>query len=301
LDEVVWLGTHNSMSAASEPGWFFAEQLTGISQQLDGGVRALLIDTWYGYDTGGGVRTADRDIVESNLTEEAYGPEVAAAAARLAQFIGPIDPSEVPETYLCHAFCELGATPLVRALGAINRFMEQNPQEVIILVIQDQISPADTAKAFIASGLVKRVHPLASGQPLPTLRELIELDQRVIVLAENESEGMDWYLPAFGFIQETPFLARSAADFSCAPGRGSPLSPLFQMNHWISGGIPTMRDAEIVNQRDFILARVRECEQERGRRVNLVNVNFWEVGDALGAVNVLNGVEGDNEAANRER
>ncbi|HEX6510514.1 MAG TPA: hypothetical protein VF221_23030, partial [Chloroflexota bacterium] len=41
-------GTHNSMSAAADPGWFFAAQSKGINAQLDYGIRAFLIDTHYG-------------------------------------------------------------------------------------------------------------------------------------------------------------------------------------------------------------------------------------------------------------
>lgn len=36
--------THDSMSAASERGWLFAEQPDGIVAQLDHGIRVLLID-----------------------------------------------------------------------------------------------------------------------------------------------------------------------------------------------------------------------------------------------------------------
>ena len=47
-DAVAFPATHNSMSAANEPGWFFAEQPDGIVAQLDHGIRVLLVDSWYG-------------------------------------------------------------------------------------------------------------------------------------------------------------------------------------------------------------------------------------------------------------
>ena len=50
-DEVAFPATHNSMSAANEPGWFFAEQPDGIVAQLDDGIRVLLVDSWYGQRT----------------------------------------------------------------------------------------------------------------------------------------------------------------------------------------------------------------------------------------------------------
>src|SRR5690606_20021034 len=48
LNEVTFPGTHNSMAAASERGWYFPSQRYGIAQQLRDGVRALLIDSYYG-------------------------------------------------------------------------------------------------------------------------------------------------------------------------------------------------------------------------------------------------------------
>ena len=61
-DEVAYPATHNSMSAAAEPGWFFPEQPDGIIAQLDYGIRVLLIDSWYGQrtDRRGIVATADK-------------------------------------------------------------------------------------------------------------------------------------------------------------------------------------------------------------------------------------------------
>ena len=60
VDQVAFLGTHNAMAAADEPGWFFAAQDVGISQQLGDGVRALMIDTHYGISTPRGVATRAR-------------------------------------------------------------------------------------------------------------------------------------------------------------------------------------------------------------------------------------------------
>jgi hypothetical protein len=289
LDQVVFLGTHNSMSAASEPGWYFVEHYTGITAQLDAGVRALFLDTWYGYDTGDGVASVERDFVLSKLPPDRYSAEVREAARRLIRAQDPPE-DQAPGTYLCHAYCELGATPFAPMLRNINVFLEQNPGEVILLFIQDQVTPEDTAKAFISSGLVKRVYYHVPGEPLPTLREMIERDERVVVLAENVNSGVDWYLHARDLVQETPFLAPTPADFRCEAGRGSPQNPIFVLNHWLSTSPPSPIDAEAVNAFDFLHARVAECERERGRTANVIVVNFSEVGDAKLVVDVLNGV-----------
>jgi hypothetical protein len=290
LDEVVFLGTHNSMSAASEPGWYFSHQLTGIPAQLEAGVRVLLIDTYYGYYTGRGVRTAERDFVAESLPPDEYSAEVVEAARRLAGVIGGVGPGDVRGTYLCHSFCELGATPLTPTLGEINRFLEANRGEVVFILIQDQISPEDTAKAFIASGLVKHVHMLSADEPLPTLRELIERDERVLVFADNNSSGVNWYMQASEYIQDTPFGAPSPAELSCDLGRGDPDNPLFALNHWLGESFPSTASADQINDFDFLFPRVAECHFQREDKVNFVIVNFYELGDARPTVDYLNGV-----------
>jgi hypothetical protein len=290
LDEVVFLGTHNSMSAASQPGWYFAHQLTGIREQLDAGVRVLLIDTYYGFDTGRGVRTADRDFVAESLPPDQFSEQVLEAARRLAGVIGGVDAGDPRGTFLCHAFCELGATPFTQTLAMINDFLEENPGEVLILSIQDQITPEDTAKAFIASGLLKHVYSPVEGEPLPTLRELIERDQRLLVFADNNASGIDWYKQAYSFIQDTPFRVDSPGLFSCARSRGEPDAPFFAMNHWLSESFPSTASARRINTFDFIYHRVADCHREREKKVNFIIVNFFEIGDAPAVVDYLNGV-----------
>jgi hypothetical protein len=253
-------------------------------------VRVLLIDTYYGYDTGRGVRTAGRDFVSEALLPGSSSEQVVESARRLAGAIGTVQPGDPLGTYLCHAFCELGATPLTQALSTINNFLLRNPGEVVILSIQDHITPEDTAKAFIASGLVQRVYTPTIGEPLPTLRELIELDQRVLVLADTNASGVDWYQQGYDFVQDTPFRVLTESEFSCAYGRGNPEAPLFAMNHWLSQSFPSSFDAARINTFEVIYKRVAQCHQERQRKVNLIIVNFYEIGDAGLVVDYLNGV-----------
>ena len=290
LNELVFLGTHNSMSAASETGWYFPHHLSGIRAQLEAGVRLLLIDTFYGYDTGRGIRTADRDFVAESLSPDDFSEQVIEAARRLSGVIGGVEADDPSGTYLCHAFCELGATPLTPALADINAFLEANPGEVVFLFVQDHITPEDTARAFIVSGLVTRVHQLTPGEPLPTLRELIERDERVLVFADTDASGVDWYMQAHDFIQDTPFRVNTPEEFSCDFGRGQPENPLYAMDHWLSQSFPSTASAARVNSFNFIYQRVTECHRQRERKVNFIIVNFGEIGDAGAVVDYLNGV-----------
>jgi hypothetical protein len=299
LDRVVFAATHNSMSAAREPGWYFASHDGGIPAQLRAGVRGLLIDGHYGFAGSSGVSTDLSDIGTRVQVEATLDPEMIAAAQRLSAGRTRVPAGARREVFLCHGFCELGATPLDTALGGVRDFLRANPHELVILFFEDYVAPAEIEAAFIRSRLIDYVHAHPAGAPWPTLRELIERDERVLVLSENVGDAVkpDWYHDGFALAQETPFSFRAAADFSCRPNRGRPDSPLFQINHWLEKLTPSPGDAAVVNAYDLILARARQCEQERGRLPNLIAVNFYEVGDLLRVVDALNGVGPSKDSA----
>ena len=200
--------------------------------------------------------------------------------------------------YLCHTFCELGATPLEDVLGEIREFLVTHPADVLVVVNQDYVTPSDFVGAVAAAGLERYalVPPAASGWP--TLGELIERDQRLVVLAENEAGAAPWYQLAYERLtQETPFSFSAAAQLtgparvpaSCGPNRGTAAAPLFLVNHWINTDpVPRPGNAAVVNAYDALLGRARECQRIRGRRVNLLAVDFYERGDLFGVVDSLN-------------
>ena len=287
LNEVAFAATHNSMSAASE-GWLFAAHREGIAEQLDFGIRGLLIDVWFGFPSIKGVATEllgkDREAMV-----ELYGAEVVDARDRIAAGLGP---HEDRELYLCHGFCEVGATPLREALDDIRRFLATNPGEVLVVFIQDEAPAEDIAAAFAEAGLERYAyaHP-GRDAPWPTLGELVERNQRLIVMTEHADRApIPWLHRGFELTQETPFAFHSVDDLSCAPNRGAADSPLFLVNHWIEDITPTPEDAELLNARDVLLPRLRDCAAERGQTPNLVAVNFYRSGDLLAVIDEINGV-----------
>lgn len=290
LPEVVLAGAHNAMSAADIPGWLFPNQERGLGAQLRSGIRALLFDVHYGTPVAGYVRTEFRDEAERAKFEKALGKEGFDAAMRIRdRLVG--EPEGPRGAYLCHGFCELGAQPLVPALREIHDFLVEQPGEVLALVIEDYVAPQDVASAFEESGLVRFVFRGAPRPPWPTLREMIDTDQRVLVLGENATPGVPWYHPAFEVVQETPYTFHRKEDFSCAANRGGSAGSLFQINHWIeTTPTPKPSNAEIVNAREFLLARARQCQKQRGRLPNILAVDFALTGDVVAAAAELNGL-----------
>jgi hypothetical protein len=297
LNQVVFPGTHNSMSAADERGWFFAGHRGGIDAQLEFGIRALLIDTHYGIrDDRGRVRTdLEREGTNRAKIVEAIGEEGLAAAERLVGRVGFGELEGEPGIYMCHTLCELGATPLEDGLTAIREFLDANPDELVILFIQDAVPPADTVPVFDRAGLTRYAYSHARTEPWPTLRELIGADRRLLVLVEEQARGGPaWYHEGFELTQETPYVFHSVEELeppaSCRRNRGSPYSPLFLMNHWIERVNPSPGLAAQVNARDLLVRRGRRCAKARGLVPNIVAVDFYDEGGVLEAVDALNGV-----------
>jgi hypothetical protein len=193
---------------------------------------------------------------------------------------------------MCHGFCEIGAQPLVPVLSGIRDFLVTHPGEVLVIVIEDYAPPEQIAEAFEESGLLRLVYRGPVQPPWPTLREMIARDQRVLVFAEKNGSGVPWYHQAFETIQETPYHFEAPDEFSCDPNRGGTDGSLFQINHWIdTTPTPKPSNAEIVNAGEFLLARARQCQEERGLPPNIVAVDFAMTGDVVGVAAELNGLQ----------
>ncbi len=297
-DEVAFPATHNSMSAADIPGWFFPEQPDGIVAQLDHGVRVLLIDSWYGQRTDRPdiVATAEQSRASSLAEAEAtFGAATVASALRLRNAFG-LTPRGRVEPYLCHAMCELGSTLWLDSLRATKEWMDAHPTEVVTLFVQDEVSPRDTAEVIERAGLLPYVYtPIGTpaDNPWPTLGQMVESGKRLVVLMESHGGGdeLPWLMRGFRWVQDTPFLFTDPKQFSCEPNRGPADAPLFLVNHWISDKSATVSNAEKVNARSVLLPRVEECQRERGQLPNFVAVDYYDRGDLMGVVDTLNGLD----------
>jgi hypothetical protein len=272
LAEVAFAATHNSMSAADQPGWRFTQQEKGIPAQLEAGIRGLLIDMYYGVKTSRGVQNVPVNKITDRARPVGIGRDV----------------------YLCHTVCAFGATRATDALRDVRDFLAGHPREVLLISVEDHIRPRDVARVFEQSGLEPFVwHGRLGPRHLPTLRAMIDRDERVIAMAENSSAGVPWLKDQFDLVQETPYRfatpAQLAAPGSCRPNRGNPRDPLFLLNNWVdTSPLPRPSNAAVVNARATLLRRARTCEHLRGQLPNLVAVDFYEQGDVLGVVRELN-------------
>jgi hypothetical protein len=291
LNEVFFAGTHNSFAASDEPGWYFANQTYPIPRQLQDGIRALLVDVHYGvYDAASDrVRTdlaaegSDRNKVSEQLPDSALR-----VADRVAGGIGLGTLKGTPEPYLCHTLCELGAEPLERELRAIASFLDDHPDQVLIVIVEDYVPPATVERAFDDAGLTRYAATLPSHGPLPTLGELIASGRRLVVFAEEKGGVPSWYMPAFTFIQDTPLGALHPGQLSCARYRGAKDSQLLLVNHWIPPFPPSPTLNAQIGRARFLRSRIQRCSRELGTRGAIIAVDFYERTAVIAVTRQLN-------------
>src|SRR5436190_982697 len=146
-----------------------------------------------------------------------------------------------------------------------------------------------TDNVATAAGLADRAATLQPGQPLPTLRELIDSGRNLLVFAERgDPGGPPWYHSMYDWFQETTFSFTNKNQFNCAPNRGKPDAPLFLINHWLTLSPPNPDLEASVNSRAVLDKRIEQCLKERGLVPNILQVQFAERGDLISTVQALN-------------
>ena len=218
-------------------------------------------------------------------------PELAQQALQFRALVGPPPENARDDVYLCHNFCELGAVKLSDEIAVIRRFLERNPNEVLLIVVQDELDAERLRSVLHRGGLDRYLATADPDRPMPTLASLIASGRRVVMGLENGRLGRR--IPnvfADGLVQEVPYNYRTAVELdspdACRPLRGQPDAPLFQLNHWVT---PASRNAaRQVNAQQFLFPRAERCARERKLVPTLVAVDFYETGDLFRVVEELN-------------
>jgi hypothetical protein len=293
LDQVVFAGSHNSMSNADTRGWLLVNQRHGILRQLQDGIRLFLIDPHYGTRQPNGLVRTDYQAEHRGLNRvsSALSPQAVQALERIGARLGHGDARRGHrEIWLCHSACELGATRMVDDLTTIRRFLERNPGEVVILFDEDYVSEDDLYRVYRRAGLLPYLATLDRLTPLPTLSQLVRTGKRVIVFTERKPSGRyPWDLDGFSFVQDTPLGATKPGQLRCRRERGDVDSPLLMLNHWIDRFPPPASANRAILTERFILRRARRCERVRAMLPNLIASDHYDEGRLVAAVRRLNG------------
>jgi hypothetical protein len=197
------------------------------------------------------------------------------------------------DVLLYHGFYDdlLGHDRLANVLGEIVSFLDSNPDEVVTIIFETYSSPETTREAFVESGAIDYVVAHQAGEPWPTLAEMIERNERLVVFTDRDGGTYDWYLPVWDHARETPYAARSPEELECLGGRGPEDAQLLIFNHFLTqiSGSPSL--AEMINHDPFLGDRVAECEAALMQKANFITVDFYEIGDTLAVTRRLNAAE----------
>ncbi len=297
VDSVVWAASHNAMSSSAYD-FFGAEHTLTVEEQLNSGIRFLMLDAYYGYDDNGLVRTNLAGAVDRRELRTDRGESAVRELDRLGALTGSVDTSgKRNDVYFCHDYCELGAVPASQVLGEIRDFLDRNLTDVVIIDIEDYVKPEDFRRALQEADLLDRVYtPKAKDAPWPSLHEMVVTDdqqrgkeRRLVVMFEKQKAKFPWLLNTYDVSEETPFTFPSPSAFNCDPNRGKTGKSLLIVNHWINpGGLPDPVRAATTNSREALKRRVTQCITERDRLPNVIAVNFTPSGDLIRTVNRYN-------------
>ena len=182
MSQIVWPASHNAMSSSAY-NFLGAEHTITIPEQLNAGARFLMLDVYYGYDDNGIVRTNLAGGIDRKELEKTRGKEEVDALQRVGALTGTADTSgKKQELYFCHDLCELGAVKAVDVFREIDRFLDVNLTDVLVLDFEDYVQPKDIKAALVESGLWDRVRTTSPKEI--TTRALGE-----IVTPEGQADG----------------------------------------------------------------------------------------------------------------
>lgn len=199
-------------------------------------------------------------------------------------------------TVVYHGSAILGSNPLEEELTKIKVFLDNNPNEVVTVILECYVSANAIETEMNQSGLMNYVYEHPLGTPWPTLQTMISNNTRCVVFSDvdDASASQGWYHYMWTNMVETHYSNNAITDFSCDFNRGDSINDLFILNHFVTNsvlGTGMETEAEIANSNPFFINRALQCQQEKAKFPNFVTVDFVELGDAKLVVDQLNGIE----------
>ncbi|MGB1587374.1 MAG: hypothetical protein ACPHJD_01005 [Poseidonia sp.] len=261
-DNVTFPETHNAF-ATHEDGIFYpaSNHRTGLDAQWEAGIRAFMLDTHY----------LDSSNPSSSGVRFCHGNGG-----------GAISP------------CVYGSVNAVTWLSELNQHMAEAPSDVVTLLIENYVEADDLVAVLEEAGLMEMAYVHTLNEPWPTLRELVEQNQRMVLFWEQAGDtGHPYFHDFLTFSWTTDYAEESKEEMDCAPHRGDATQVVFHMNNWLSGplGLSSPNNAEETNDPAFLIERATECFDMHGKRPTFIAVDWWEDGDVVAAALAVNQLE----------
>ena len=258
-DNVTFPETHNAF-ATEDDGIFYpaSNHRTGFNPQWQAGMRAFMIDTHY-----------------ETLNDESEG-----------------------KVKLCHGDDSRGASPCrygnvsaVDWLSNLRDKMDDEPQDVVTLLVENYVQPDHLEQVFMEAGLMDRVFYHEMNEPWPTLQSMINEGTNLVVFWEQGSDSSHpWIHDFLTHSWTTNYGERSTSEMDCDVLRGDGNQVAYHMNNWLSNavGLADPTQAGDANDVDFLVERANECWLQHGKRPTFIAVDWWHEGDVVKAAERIN-------------
>lgn len=192
-----------------------------------------------------------------------------------------------------HGVPVLGVRNFSDVLNEIKTFLDQNPSEIVTLIIENHASADDIESSLNATNLLDLCYSKLPNTNWPTLNELIQLGKRIVVFSEKDDASLTqtWYHYVWDFAVETEFSVHNPADFVNDYNRGDAINDLFIFNHFISDattGTGSESNAGIVNEETFLKNRINGHFAEMHKYPNFITLDFYDLGQGKAVVDWLN-------------
>lgn len=206
---------------------------------------------------------------------------------------------------VCERDCARGGLPLAPALAEVRAFLDDNPREVVTLFFDVAAAVDLLPEALNAAQLGELAYAHPSGEPWPTLQQLIDAETRLVLFWRPapplvELAATDLPLHDLNELsQETATDYASPAELDCARARGDAAAPFWLVHHYLNpldeAGLPPsaearVQNAAVLNAASFMVERLRSCELQHAKAPNFVLVDFFDTGDVFTPVQVLSGL-----------
>lgn len=198
------------------------------------------------------------------------------------------------EVVVYHGYEFTGIEPFANNLSEIKIFLDENPNEVVTIILECYVDAPMIKASFEKAGLIPFLYTKIDGTPWLRLGDMVRSNKRLVVFSdENDANGMDWYHYIWKHGVETHFTNNQISDFNCNFNRGAADNDLFIINHFLTtptlgtGSLPLSAQA---NASPYLLERASECKNATGKIPNFLAVDFYAEGSVFEAVDKLNGV-----------
>jgi hypothetical protein len=194
-----------------------------------------------------------------------------------------------------HSIIALGYIPLSDIFNDIKTFLDNNPNEIITIILECYVTANDIEDEINQSGLSSYLYTHNNSIGWPTLQNMIDNDNRLVIFSDvdDASSSQNWYHYVWDYAAETHYSVGTINDFTCDFNRGDPLNDLFIFNHFVTDanlGYGLYNESNDVNANPFFITRVLDCQNQTNKFPNFVTVDYYELGDGLAVVDELNGL-----------